>query len=808
MRIVNADDDDARLAVSAIYRLGNIVSALRFLGQSSSGTQLDCDRRYEQLVECIELRIRTIKVAELSRYIWAATSLRTMEENQATLAFNEYIRRLQLDGENENRIVTVEEAAAILWAVGCLKDTFGWTSPSLITLLFERLDDENGEAISSLSSKLIVRVLWSLALHNRHDADLCRYGLIAIESRGLDNLSGANAINLLWSIAQVKDLIDVELLLSLLKRVQSVIENTESQLGVTEISLASDALVTLHESAQAITYSYQSQQKDAENASQNLEPEKLLSILAMIESNMRALVDSFTANATASGFKSISHLISILRAAASGATTSPVVWEMALSHMENSLKLSANITVLEASNILEIITHIPQKMYSQQLYSSYARNEEVPTSSISDSISSPDTTILPTVTASVLIVENSLNAPKGLRLDVDGTVDPRWHGVAGRLAAISAVNAGQTKDKNCLINACWALASLGYPYRKLLTAVRKCIQFALHELSPNMLARLVVAVAAEECLMGASVTAGASGLRASPKLDREFVDQVALSVYHNLADMTPLVNQINAMVAAACLGRLTSFEMRTHSADTDQPLVSSTKKREQPRGRQRSVTISSDQLKGLKSSVLIRLFWSMHRLPDGVVAADTMKLVQAEIGLRDLSPFRLALDATAEEPVSQDDLKLLARVLSESKALTGTDNQAEESARTTCSALLNHLKAQPELTPRSVLSFSNTYVRAQMAAEAASLCDVLQSFIDLKWHNAEASLHLVEQSVRLSSQLESFTNHLGDDDGLCACAYHLGRFQELLKIFTTLPASKVSDGRYDIGKQLSRWLGM
>jgi hypothetical protein len=114
MRIVHADDDDAWLAASAIYRIGSIVASQRILGSGTpSVLHFDLDRQYEQLVECVELRIKSIRVTDLSRYLWGASTLRGIEEHQANVAFNEFMRRLELNGEDDKYTISVEEAAGI-----------------------------------------------------------------------------------------------------------------------------------------------------------------------------------------------------------------------------------------------------------------------------------------------------------------------------------------------------------------------------------------------------------------------------------------------------------------------------------------------------------------------------------------------------------------------------------------------------------------------------------------------------------------------------------------------------------------------
>ena len=816
MRIVHADDDDAWLAASAIYRLGCIVASHRILGSATpSVLHFDLNRQYEQLVECVELRMKSIRVFDLSRYLWGASTLRGIEENQANVAFNEFMRRLELNGEDDKYTISVEEAAGITWAVGCVKDNFGWSSAPLVSLLCDYLDE--GDALSTLSSKMIVRVLWSLALHNSNDIELCLHGLSAIDSRGLQNVSGTSAINLLWSVAQFKDIIDADMMLRLLNRVLAVIQDKETVLGVAEIALACDAFVTLHETVRLASTVALSLPASTGRSGPYQKVEKLKSASDLIENCTGCVVGSFSRNHRTSKVMSISALISILRAAVVASVTTSDVWGLALIRFEEAFDSNASITMMEATSILEIITAIPKSIESSQHCNDEKEHTDV-------KIPATNTTLPPV---------NPVEA-EDIRLlkGTQGSWNPRWHGVVGRLAAISATNAAQIKDKACLINASWALATLGYPYRKLLTAVRKSIQFALHELTPNLLARLVVAVAAEECFVGSYVNAGAAGLRASPKLDREFVDQVALSVYHNLAGMTPVTVQINAMVAVALLGRLTSFEMRlspikaskTHTNTPDQ----STDKQ---RDGHRAVTISVKHLKLLPTDVLIKVFWAMHRLPEGIVAVETMRAVQSEIGVRNLSVSKTISksDVTVthavrekgrqgegceEEEVTRDDLKLFARALSESKSLGGQSSKAEETANSACAALLRELQAHTHtesamMVEEDMLSLKRNLSRSRVTAEAASLCDVLQTFIELNWYNDNALVYLQERNLILFNKLNTFLlSGIPVDDKLCACAYHVGRLDQLLKISKNRLTSKDSRGRYDIGKQLSRWLGL
>ena len=768
MKVIYADDHDAKLAVTAIYRLGSIAAAQRTVGSVPSPLQLDLDRRYEQLIECFELRIRSIKVADLSRYLWAVTTLRVVDEEQAKIVFNEYIRRLASD--DDSCAMTMEEGAAILWAVGCLKDTYSWTSVQLINLLIEHLNE--GE-ISDLPVKLIVRVLWSLAVHNRYDSDICNEGLASIESKGFENISGSNAINLLWSIAQFKGLIDHQLICRFMGRIVEIIEDRKKPLGITEIRLAADALSSLHETIQ----------RKLNQPSVNLATSNKLSELEALslplQKAMESLVTLFTEIYDSSSSFSISFILSILRVAVGAKIIRPEIWDFALLQLQHLLKSSASITIIESANLLEMIAYVPNLSLPSQAIKVTDNND----TAVSDSIDSNSSEIV--------------DSSSPIRHLLPGlTKDPNWHGVAGRLAAITATNAGQVKDKTCLINACWAVASLGYPYRKLLTAVRKSIQFALHELPPSLLSRLVVAVAAEECLVGSTVTAGTSDLSASPKLDREFVDQVALSVYYNLADITPLNEQISAMFAVACLGRLTSFEMRPSPATPSTP---SLYVGERKSGERRQVTITSAQLDSLSTSVLIELLWAMHRLPVGVVETLTMESVRLQINKRDLS---LLSGQSLGGKVTKDDLKLYVRVLSELK-IPGGFSKPESFAARACNSLLLLLQQDPEQS-EDISKSRDTFVLSQIAAEAASLCDALQSFIDFQWHQSDAFKFLEKQCASLTDKFNTFPQ----TENSCICAYHLGRLENLIKLFKNAPPVKSAESRYGIGKQISRWLGI
>ena len=111
------------------------------------------------------------------------------------------------------------------------------------------------------------------------------------------------------------------------------------------------------------------------------------------------------------------------------------------------------------------------------------------------------------------------------------------------------------------------------------------------------------------------------------------------------------------------------------------------------------------------------------------------------------------------------------------------------------------------MTEEDMLFLKSNLSRSQMTVEAASLCDVLQTYIELKWHNENALSYLEERNIILFQKLNTFLSSTSPfDDKLCACAYHVGRLDQLLKISKNDVVLKDSKGKYDIGKQLSRWL--
>jgi hypothetical protein len=818
IRVSFANEDDAHLAAAAVYRLANLTATARLSpAMASTVVSVVEDRRYQQLVECIELRIKNLKIADIARYLWAVTII-GITEDRANVVLNEFSRRL-LDGDEESGDgpVSLEEAATICWVVGCLKDSHGWTNMQLISLLRDRLssrisrsNDNNrivgskGSSSSASSStsnstnitggdrkrsfaglplKLVIRVLWSLGIHGINDDDLTIEALTAVVDEGnLEKVPVSSAVTLFWAVSQSRVLIKLDSTLRLLHYVSST-ETTS--VSIAEMSLLADALVALRDTAT-------SQQSRGQRVAPSDE-EKIQALTETLEESMIMLVENFVTRCSQSSFDAllpIPILISVLRVAVSAQGQSrPQVWTLALSQLHKAFASQVSFSTSEAASLLEIIAFIPRTYGSSGA--------------------------------------SSNSGSKNPLLSDGATQNPNWHRISGRLAAICASNAAQLKDKTHLINACWALSTLGYPYRKILRATRKQVQFALHELSANLLARLVVAVAAEEVFY----TYSSPGNRRVAKFDREFVEDVALSVYRTASEVYPLHSKINALVAVAGLGRITSFEFEIRSGH-------------QP------VSISREEFATLSTGLLIQLLWATLRLPDGLMSADTMDALEAELRKRNLSPPPLEFEqqsptATASSSLpeahngggmgggggggggspdsvavgrgiyeaSLEDLKLYLRTFAEAKG-TGDSKlfkKQDDFLESLTKPILAHIRARAVATSTESVVTQLVVRQAQsIASEVISLCEIVQSFIDLSLHETQAEALFQEQyqiQSRKYNELAASPLAAGE---LCTCAYQLGRLEELLKIYSTVPQKSTgSDSRFDAGKKiLSRLLGM
>ena len=136
-----------------------------------------------------------MRIADIARYLWVSSIIGATEEH-VQLVFQEFSRRLVASAEGTGDIVTLEEAATMIWTAGCTKDSHGWTNLQVMSMLCDHLrstsssssnsnsNNNSSTPVSKASSfaalplKLIIRVLWSLGIHGINDDDLCTDGLV------------------------------------------------------------------------------------------------------------------------------------------------------------------------------------------------------------------------------------------------------------------------------------------------------------------------------------------------------------------------------------------------------------------------------------------------------------------------------------------------------------------------------------------------------------------------------------------------------------------------------------------------------
>ena len=275
MRIVSAKDEDAILASYAIQRLASLNKG-QSSGQQSHKIKKRSfirERSFEQLTECVELRIAKLKTIDLARYLWGLAVLGVGEKKKIDLVLNEYNNRLisfNYDFEanttsNRTAIIpssetTLEKMAIMFWTLGCVQDSFSWTNSSLALGLSKALSDASiSGKFATLSTRLVVRILWSFAVHKILDQELLINGLSLVISRPVDELSTTNNIILIWSCSHFMvshaNILNVKFNLGthiaqILDRLSATIKT--DPVNIDSLSLAIDGLDTLSSTKFAI----------------------------------------------------------------------------------------------------------------------------------------------------------------------------------------------------------------------------------------------------------------------------------------------------------------------------------------------------------------------------------------------------------------------------------------------------------------------------------------------------------------------------------------------------------------------------
>jgi hypothetical protein len=335
-----------------------------------------------------------------------------------------------------------------------------------------------------------------------------------------------------------------------------------------------------------------------------------------------------------------------------------------------------------------------------------------------------------------------------------------WHRVVGRLGAVCATGMADDPDERLIredkINACWAVASFGHPYRALMREAQRAAKGHLDELSPENIARVGIALAMEE----SSASGGVGGGGPGTKVERRFVDEVVASVLSSAQDLPDLSSKVKALVAVTHLGRVSTDLLRL-------PLA--------------PLSVSQKDLELMPTELLVQFFWALGRLPEDMTAEGTVDAVSAEIEMRCLStPAEAILYVRALADAHAGHRTLPANIASD----------VDAKSRVILDDLIAPLSALEE--------GRDTALRAKgKCPDVAAVCETLQALIELGWyHEKTAELcarFTMDEKSRLqilgssSSRRGAQHKHHGSD---CDQAFDLGRLEKLLLIYKAIPAGR------------------
>ena len=344
MAIHEATLEDALLASHAIHRIANISSEI-FLslnkGQCLS-TMLEDDRRFVQLTEIVELNLEALSPIDLARYLWGLTVL-GVQEDQIKLTLAEYSRR------NPNPdTFHKDELAAIMWTVGCVKQTFGWTDEALFKVLSDALKNN---ACRKLRPKLLVRVLWAHLTYEKDDQLYFSRSLDYL-SRHADNLSGSDSVTLLSLCAKFK-LMDEGWLTVFLDRFSPHVDT--GAMAATALSLSAEALSILISELN----------KDKEQSQ----------VLMKMTSVGHRLVRS-VGEAKDTSSLSVASITNLFRLASALNIEKSPMYDLALRYLNQVFEMNDSVAPEYAASLLESIASIAEVQTNADAVRALTRKEE------------------------------------------------------------------------------------------------------------------------------------------------------------------------------------------------------------------------------------------------------------------------------------------------------------------------------------------------------------------------------------------------------------------------------------------------
>lgn len=570
MRLAKADYADAVLAAHAIQRLANVTST----GPTIDWTPSALDRRFEQLTECVELRAAQLPTITLSRYCWALSVLRIADEEQVDCVFDEYTCRLQNRGANINSSsssksvsLTNEELAAMMWTVGCIRDTYDWARGPVVTRLASALVEVGEEGLDRLNVRILLRVLWTLSLYASEggaeggvDArrSLATMALHSLHRRSAE-LGDNSVVAALSACAKLKiHLTEIAAIAALLQRLSPLV----GRLSPSEFAAAAEALSTIYSQLSGTA-------RQAEAAQPDSPVVELVSIVEKVSSALIQAASMLRFSALPVG--SIAELVHL--AVLIDVVDDRTILEAGLRQVESLLAANVTLAPSDASLLLEAIALLTWTIRREKgFHTSFAQHDVNATASL------------------------------GIFLSAQR--------LAGHMSAICSTRAPalMKRSPTDLLSAAWASACYARPCSDMMELLRAEMQnnsFALlHDVDPAGLGKVAVVVATDQ-------KQPVSTFRGRATFDDKFLHELLPLVIGRLTEIAPAGLQVSVLTAIA--------EIAQGGAALAEVLNT------------RACVVSVDDLGKLRTSSLLKFLWAAGRLPEGLLSNETMSAAQTTL---------------------------------------------------------------------------------------------------------------------------------------------------------------------------------
>jgi len=344
-----------------------------------------------------------------------------------------------------------------------------------------------------------------------------------------------------------------------------------------------------------------------------------------------------------------------------------------------------------------------------------------------------------------------------------------WQRLAGRISTFPSLSPKSIEfnESSLLLGAAWAEAKYCRPCSK----INKCIsaevfRSLLPKLSPSALGRLATTIASDQ----------KHSMQGSTSFDRRYLSELIPKVLRNAAEIFPIGEQVDAIVAVAELGPRIQYESS---------LISTAEKEEAtPTHTNVSISISANELNQLRTRLLIKFMWAIGRLPEGLVSSATAAAVRQILMERNIQS---GFDREGVGSVHLTDLMLLARLLVDARAAKQDHSFVEAIVRNVRKALSAHFPETSDDEEEAVKGGDSrgggNDVPVLQKPDLVAICEVLQALIGLQHYNQELSelcRKVVEKELETSDDESSFA---------CRRLYDLGRLEGLLGAFEKIKAS-------------------